>query len=188
MVHSEMPGARLLASDDRVLRLAERCRRAALSFTNGAELWTKADLAAWLVGPYTQATRGGSLPPSSRSGRGARRSIEPAAVDELLADAHVRVLTVLENVAISRNKSSFAHHLVAEHALVRVADAAGVAGWMPVAAPRMRLAYRVLTLFAADALVRPADYATLVVCHRCERVRFASLDPDCGCTKRRRRP
>jgi len=47
----------------------------------------------------------------------------------------------------------------------------------------MRLAYRVLGLFAADALTRPDDYETLTVCHRCERVRFRCLEETCGCTR-----
>ena len=52
---------------------------------------------------------------------------------------------------------------------------------MPVDTPRMRLAYRVLTLFAADALTRPAEYEDLAVCHRCERVRFKQLEAKCAC-------
>ncbi len=165
----------------RVEDLAERCRTAGLAFTNGAERWTKADLAAWLVGPYREATRSGSLPPPAGAGNVPRRSIEPAAVDDLLADAHVRVLTVLENVAISRTKTAFAQRLEAEHALHRVVGETRAIGWIPLASPRMRLAYRVLSLFAADALARPEDYETLTVCHRCERVRFRCLDEECSC-------
>jgi hypothetical protein len=166
------------------LDAAERCRRAALAFTNGAEVWTKAELAAWLVGPYREATRAGTVPPPSKSSPPpAGRKVEPAAVDELLADAHVRVLTVLENVAISRTKTSFARRLLEEHAVQRITEGGQTVGWVPIDAPRMRLAYRVLALFAADALTRPGDYESLTVCHRCERVRFRCLEETCGCTR-----
>ncbi len=163
--------------------MADRCRRAALAFTNGAEVWTKADLAGWLVGPYRGATRSGSMPPPSRASSPPGRKVEPAAVDDLLSDAHVRVLTVLENVAISRTKTAFARRLLEEHAVQRITDHGHTVGWIPMDAPRMRLAYRVLSLFAADALARPADYETLTVCHRCERVRFRCLEESCGCMR-----
>ena len=45
----------------------------------------------------------------------------------------------------------------------------------------MRLAARVMTLFAADALSRPEIYDSLTVCHRCERVRFRDIDAECIC-------
>jgi hypothetical protein len=181
------PGSMLLPDGGRVEDVAARCRTAALEFTNGAEGWTKADLAAWLVGPYRAATRSGSVPPPPSSPSGThRRSIEPAAVDDMLTDAHVRVLAVLENVAISRDKTTFAQRLAADNTLLRVTDRQGNAGWIPVAAPRMRLATRVLTLFAADALSRPGVYESLTVCHRCEHVRFRDIDRDCGCGARPR--
>lgn len=173
---------RILGGGDTAHGVAERCRRAGLSFINGGGSWTKADLGLWLVGAYRDATHSGSVPPSPHH-RAGHRSIEPAAVDDLLADAHVRVLTVLENLSISRTKTSFAHRLLAAHAMIEVTDASGATGWMPVAAPRMRLAYRVLTLFAADALTRPEDYEWLTVCHRCEHVRFRHQDKDCVCTR-----
>jgi hypothetical protein len=165
-----------------VIVVAERCRRAALAFTNGAEVWTKTELAAWLVGPYRQAARAGTVPPPSPSSPPPRK-VEPAAVDDLLADAHVRVLTVLEDVALSRTKTGFARRLLEQHAVQRITSRGQTIGWIPIDAPRMRLAYRVLSLFAADALMRAADYETLTVCHRCERVRFRCLDPACGCTR-----
>ena len=169
-----------------VVALAERCRRTALVFTNGAEAWTKKELAAWLVGPYREATRSGSLPPpppprSESPHRQKVERVEHAAVDHLLSDAHVQVVTALENVAISRTKIGFAQHFVVNNTVKQVVDHARMIGWIPVDVPRMHLAHRVLALFAADALTRPADYETLAVCHRCERVRFRNLEERCGC-------
>jgi hypothetical protein len=165
-----------------VVTLVDRCRRAALAFTNHAEPWTKADLAAWLVGPYREATRTGSVPPPGRSAPpppGQR--VRHAVVDDLLADARVQVVAALENVAISRTKIAFARPFVANNTVKQVVDQARKVGWLPVDAPRMRLTHRVLALFAADALTRPADYETLAVCHQCERVRFRSVAERCDC-------
>ena len=188
MVPSELTRIPTLLHDGiRVVDVAERCRSAAMAFTNGAEGWDKADLAAWLVSEYSEASRTGASipPPGVPFSAPRRRTVETAAVDELLADARVRVLTALENAAISRDKTAFAQKFVAEHGLHRITDRAGVMGFIPVNAPRLRLAYRVLTLFAADALTRPGDYEMLTVCHRCEGVRFRDVEPHCErCEKR----
>jgi hypothetical protein len=131
------------------------------------------------------------VPPPARSapppGQRAER-VKPVAVDELLSDAHVHVVTALENVAISRTKLAFARHFVTNNTVKQVVDQARTIGWIPVDAPRMHLAHRVLALFAADALTRPEDYETLAVCHQCEHVRFRNIAEACGCTLGPRRP
>jgi hypothetical protein len=175
------PAPTLLLHGVRVADVVARCRVAALAFTNGAGAWEKAQLAHWLIGPYRDATHMGSNAPPPMFTARPRGHVEPAGVDELLADAHVRVVSVLENAAISRDKTAFAKKIAAEHAMHPIIDVDAHTGWMPIDTPRMRLAYRVLTLFAADALSRPAEYENLTVCHRCERVRFKHLEAKCAC-------
>ena len=103
------PAPTLLVHGVRVADVVGRCRMAALSFTNGAGAWEKAELAHWLIGPYRDSTHMGSnAPPPMFPSRPPRGYVEPAGVDELLADAHMRVISVLENTAISRDKLAFA--------------------------------------------------------------------------------
>jgi hypothetical protein len=51
-------------------------------------------------------------------------------------------------------------------------DDAFAIGYAPVDAPAMRLVDRVRSLFVADYLTRPADYAAFAVCDECEGATF----------------
>jgi hypothetical protein len=178
--------------------LAETCRDAGLLFLEGAspDWWGEIELAAWLAGPYRDATRWGgggrpstrgSVPPPPAAGHeeadgGALRGGER--LDLVLAEARTKVLAALRALALPGGSHAWLDALLAAGHVVPRADGDGSLVWGPVDLPGMRLHQRVEALFAADHLARPRDYAIeLVVCGRCETVIFdpeARARGDCG--------
>jgi hypothetical protein len=154
--------------------IADECRQAALEFVNGVpQGWSKADLADWLSGPYASATRfkTGSMPPPSEAANHVG-VVDPVDVDALLGSARLTVMAALEEAALPRGRLAFVERMIAGRFVIPAA-LGHARGWVPVSASRLRLKTRVLSLFAVDVLVRPADYANdLLVCHRCEAVVF----------------
>lgn len=167
--------------------MATMCRDAALAFLDGvAADWKKLELAAWLAGPYREATRFGDW---------ARRSVPPPSLDEhevlrqalvadVMRDARWHVLASLEAVAMPSSHRGFVELSLAAGHVVPRRDGDGHVAWVPVDLRGMRLRDRVESLFAADYLIRPKDYVTeLLVCTRCEAVLFdaeARRRGDCG--------
>jgi hypothetical protein len=161
-----------------VREVADRCRLAGLEFVNGAPMWDKRDLAAWLVGPYRDATFNGSYFPRPCD----YEPPPPSGLGRLIAEARWRVLSVLEAVALD---SSAIGRLTAHPAVQTYFDPAGDQGFRPLDVARMRLSDRVLSLFAADARTRPRAYVRggLAVCALCERVTIGARDT-CACAAR----
>ncbi len=56
--------------------------------------------------------------------------------------------------------------------VVGVMDSEYALGFAPVATPSMRLVDRVTSLFIADFLTRPADYARFRICDACSAIMF----------------
>ncbi len=169
--------------DDPVLDFpAMACRVAGLAFLNGVTAgWTKADLAAWLAGPYRAVTRPVELvvrhdTPRLATTDVATRASDPsglARLDEVICEARWRVLAALESAAMSRGRVAFAARARTLGHVRCVVDADGRSTWVALDARGMRLRDRVLALFAVDCLAHPLDYEReLIVCHRCERVFF----------------
>lgn len=158
--------------------VADACRAAGVAFVNGVGRgWTKADLARWLVGPYREAARLAPGEPQQIRGPAAllAASVPPGVSNGRLSGL---LFDVREHVV--RALGSSPDGLVPLPVWARTAGSVlrcvhgnGEAGWVPVDWERMRLVDRVLSLFATDALIRPADYATkLAICNRCASVSF----------------
>jgi hypothetical protein len=174
-----------------LLDIAERSRAAGLAFINHAARWEKTDLAGWLVGPYQASTGGPSARRRESLVMERADGVETRTLVSVLTDARVRVLAVLESAVLSRDAIAFARRVAERGLLADVVDCDGRAGWIPLNAPHVRLTDRVLTLFATDALCRPADYEQmLAVCHLCEGVRIAphARETPCDCERRGPRP
>jgi hypothetical protein len=159
------------------LKIADACRATALQFLNEAERWGKAELAMWLMGPYSQLTQYVSPFSRRRTGENARpvpmlREIDARMVDRVIKNAREEVLATLERTNDVEGGASFAFTMLSAGYVARCEDRGHVAGWVPTTDAR-RLADRVLSLLAADYLARPADYESeLVLCTQCKMVDF----------------
>jgi hypothetical protein len=164
----------LLLPGSRVRDVADACRSAALGFAWSAHQgWGRRELARWLVGPYARATAATRILRAS----GPRLAVAPRALDEpeieeLLGRARGEILEVL------RNAWSWAHDPTATRAWLDEGLVAGIAdessdlGYAPVDRAGMRLVDRVRSLFIADYLTRPSDYAAFAVCQDCDGATF----------------
>jgi hypothetical protein len=163
------------------------CREAGLAFLDGVAVdWKKLELAAWLGGPYRQATRYGdwtrrSLPPPNFD---EHEILRQSQLDDVMRDARWHVLASLEAVSLPSSHRGFVELALSAGHVVPRRDCNGLVAWVPVDIRGMRLRERVESLFAADYLIRPKDYVTeLTVCHRCESVLFdieSRRRGDCG--------
>lgn len=166
---------RRLPEGRRVEELADACRSAALAFMWSARAsWGKRELARWLAGPYARAIEATREPAAARSTARAtsRRSISDETIHELVAQSHARVAAALRSIGMWRDNPRFARLMVDGGVVVGVIDAASAIGYAPVASPEMRLVDRVTSLFVADFLTRPADYASFQVCDVCAGAAF----------------
>ncbi|MBS2017112.1 MAG: hypothetical protein JST00_29770 [Deltaproteobacteria bacterium] len=163
-----------LAPGVRVADIADACRSAALGFAWGAPAWTKRDLATWLVGPYARATACSS----TRDGAAgdlrahAARTVDEDALARLLSRAHTRVIEWLRGAWTWRHDARAARSIVADGLVAGVIDEASGIGYAPVDRSGMTLVRRVESLFLADYLTRPADYAAFAVCSECDGATF----------------
>ncbi len=152
---------------------ADAAREAALVFVNESAYWGKAELAMWLLGPYSQAAHRVSARPEQAPP--ALREIETVEIDRLLACARAEVLDALERLADPEHAARTVFAMLAAGFVVACQDTNGATGWVATTTAR-RLADRVLSLFAADYLCRPTDYETgLGVCGVCDHIAFDEL-------------
>lgn len=146
----------------RVMAVADACRATAFAFVDEAEGWGKVELARWLAGPYANLLRHTESLEPETSGIVQIPRIRPLdeqAVQRLVWRAHVEVMETLQNVKTPSEGQTFTLAMISLGKVARFRDATGALGWLPT--PRAkRLAERVLSLVAADYLVRPADYAS----------------------------
>jgi hypothetical protein len=160
-----------LPAGARVGSFADGCRAAALEFLNQvAPRGDKQGLAAWLRGPYRAHV---VILARSRNRRLGAATVTPSALEKLLTQARLEVSLGLLRARDAEDGVSFGFSALAAGLVYRCQDSKGAQGWVPVAHPRMRLADRVLSLVAADYLLRPADYeTTLYTCSACGLVEF----------------
>lgn len=157
--------------------IADACRATALAFLNESDRWGKAELAMWLMGPYTQLTQYVSPFSRRRAGENARpvpllREIDARMVERVIKNAREEVFATLQRTNDIEGGASFAFTMLSAGYVARCEDRGHVAGWVPTSDAR-RLADRVLSLLAADYLARPADYETeLGQCTQCKIVEF----------------
>ena len=171
------------APAERVERLArpivvvtEECRQAYQSFLFGvASGWGEDELARFLATTYGQVAVDAAAESDALARRpfGADARVDPAEATDLLQVTRRDVLETLEFIGTVEGGKAFVFRAVTSGWVARAEDADGALGWVPVAKPTMRLKARILSLVAADYLMRPADYVTLLtICNRCERVVF----------------
>ena len=185
-----------LAPGARVVDIADACRSAALGFAWGAHEWTKRELASWLVGPYARAT----APARALRGAGMRRAlgqrtVNEDAVHDLLLRAHAHVIETLRTAWSWKHDARFARAVVADGLVGGVIDEMSGIGYAPIDHDGMTLVRRVESLFLADYLTRPADYAAFAICGLCNGATFDGgiyhidcATPQSGVVLRRRDP
>jgi hypothetical protein len=156
-----------------VLSLATAFRETALDFMNQSEQWGKAELAMWLMGPYSHCTRHSlSAREPAIDAPMLLREIDARFVDRVIGSARTSVLDVFSAELAAKNIGSFAYEMVEAGFVTRCQDSRGHEGWLPTTAPR-RLSERILSLFAADYLTRPPAFeGELSVCQACRIVEF----------------
>jgi hypothetical protein len=155
------------------------CRAAALEFVNRVAVSNdKEQLAEWLRGPYR--THVVTLA-RSRTRRMGAASVVPGALTKLLAQTRLEVSLNLLRTRDPEDGVSFGYSALAAGLVYRAQDAMGAMGWVPVAQPRMRLTDRVLSLVAADYLLRGDEYETsLFTCSACGLTAFDAGRADLG--------
>jgi hypothetical protein len=151
----------------RISDFANGCRAAVLDFVNRVAVREdKSVLADWLNGTYrplvvaTAPMRPRHVHPGG---------VPPKALAMLLKRTRVEVTSALQLAKDPVEGVTFGYSALASGHLYRARDVDGAEGWVPVAQPRMRLTERVLSLVAADYLLRSEDYEThMFECVRCE--------------------
>jgi hypothetical protein len=172
----------------RVTEVADACRSAALGFAWSAHHgWGRRELARWLVGPYARATA------ATRSLRlsGMRRAVmhRPLAeetIEELLQTARAEIIEVLRGVWSWTHDARAVRACIDEGLVAGIVDDASDLGFAPVDHARMRLIDRVRSLFVADYLTRPGDYAAFAVCGECDGATFDGALYHVDCMRPRR--
>jgi hypothetical protein len=162
--------------------VADACRSAALGFAWGANRgWGRRELARWLAGPYAHAVAATRYLRAPRLARPPYRPIAASTIDALLATSHARVIEGLRAAWTWKSDASFARDFIDAGLVVGVSDDPGGIGYAPADLPDMRLVDRVRSLFIADYLTRPDDYASFGVCDDCDGVSFdvAALHDGC---------
>jgi hypothetical protein len=168
---SPPPFVLALPAGARVASFADGCRAAALDFVNRvAPSNDKAVLADWLRGPYRAHV---VTLARSRTRRMGAATVIPQALTRLLGQTRFQVILSLASASDPVDGVAFGYSALSAGHVYRAQDAYGAQGWVPVAQPRMRLADRVLSLVAADYLLRPVDYeGAFMTCAVCGRADF----------------
>jgi hypothetical protein len=172
---SPTPLVLALPARARVASFADGCRAAAFDFVNRVSLERdKASLAEWLRGPYRSHV---VMLARSRTQRLGPASVVPGALERLLDRTRLEVGVGLLRARDPEDSVSFGFHALSAGLVYRCQDSRGDQGWVPVAHPRMRLAERVLSLVAADFLLRSDAYTALYTCQDCG---FVEIDAECA--------
>ena len=171
----------------RVTDVVDACRSAALGFAWGAHHgWGRRELARWLVGPYAHAvasTR--SLRPSGMRPAIVRGEVDEETIEKLLTTTHAEIIGMLRRVWSWTHDGHAARAEIGEGLVAGIVDTGSELGFAPVDNARMRLVDRVRSLFVADYLTRPGDYAAFAVCDDCDGATFDGGLYHDGCTRPR---
>ena len=163
--------------------VADQCRVSALDLLNGVQAgWGKRELAEWLVGPYQSLTMLHLTPDelawaevlSVPESRRPREPIPSEAIHYVLQRTQALVLGALDRFATGDDRAClFVLRAHQKGAIVRCTDRRGGGCFAPASERSMRLAERVLSLLAADYLMRADEYEErCTVCRRCATVTF----------------
>lgn len=153
--------------------VADAAREAALGFVNGSKGWTKRELSTWLAGTFASLTmhtrRDDDAPPAWPIPP--LQDVDPRLVRRIVESARTEVLEALARV-VKDGAAPFMLRMLIAGFVVRCRDGLGAPAWLPTGAS-VRLADRVLSLFAVDYLAWPDDYESgLAVCSLCGEVVF----------------
>jgi hypothetical protein len=173
--------------------VADACRSAAIAFIDGVGSgWEKGELARWLVGPYHQismlrsdANDARATDPFGGFSRAHRGEVSVDDVVRVMWEARDEVLRVIDEFERGdAQPERFVWRLQSRGVFARIEDDFGAHGLVPNESVRQGLADRVLSLIAADYILRPFDYEDRVaVCRNCGVMTFREqgrAERDCG--------
>ena len=143
-------------------RIGDQCRATGLGIVNNAPHWGKAELAGWLSGPYRRVTlyAADETGPAETNGS-VQRAVEIASgrVESLLAQLREEIGVLFLSATLPKIEA-FSRVCETHGFVVQRLTEDGSKLYLPFDQPRMRLLERVVSLFAADALMHLEDYAT----------------------------
>jgi hypothetical protein len=166
-------------------RIGEQCRATGLGIVNNAQRWGKAELAGWLTGPYRRVTQYavGVHGPRSETGRRVNHTlpyqtppsteVADGQVETLLGQLREEIICLFKGATLEKI-DSFSHACLNHDFVVEHVMDDGTQLYLPVDRPRMRLLERVVSLFAADALMWPGAYSTVRICDQCSALTFGN--------------
>ena len=100
------------------------------------------------------------------------RVLDEQTVEELLSTTRTEIIEMLRGVWSWTHDARTARARIGEGLVAGIVDEASELGFAPVDNVRMRLVDRVRSLFVADYLTRPGDYAAFAVCEDCDGATF----------------
>lgn len=147
---SESTDATVFALRRMVVRqLSNDCQEAGEAFMNESQYWEKAQLAMWLLGPYSSVAQDvESMPPSSRP---QLRHIDANTIANVIDNARAEVQYHLNRLYDPSESSEVVFEMIEKGFVSPIVDTNGAAGWAPTTTAH-RLADRVLSLFVAAFL------------------------------------
>ncbi len=166
--------------------VASHCRETAVSFVNDSAHWGKAELATWLLGPYSQAAKYAPDVLGNRVSSVVSLNELDARFAEINA-ARKGILALLEMELADGTIGQFAFDMIEAGLIAPCKDITGARGWIPTKNART-LGDRIFSLFAADYMTRATMFEEEVhVCHDCQRIAFDVARRGCsGCHAARR--
>lgn len=147
--------------------VVRRTRLAARAFrSSAAHGWGRTKLRSWLIVEYAMATewsREDDVSPWSH--RDAPMDDERA--HELVDDVRRRITRLLVDESSGWNTPGFAAAMIDRGLITSVTDASGREAFAPAARVDLTFLERVASIFIADFLAHPQDYAYLSSCECC---------------------
>ncbi len=101
-----------------------------------------------------------------------RSELREETIEGLLAATHAEIIEMLRSIWSWTNDAATVRARIREGLVAGIVDEASELGFAPVDSMRMRLVERVRSLFVADYLSRPGDYAAFAVCDDCDGATF----------------
>ena len=163
---------RILPSGISAVEVVDLARSAGLAFMAGTALvWSREELRRWLLLEYETATawtRSDEAPIDFTTG------LDDVEVSLLLDRTRARVMAMLERAHDLWKVPTFARDMIDGRLVVAVYDRDGSQAYAPTSHADMGLVHRVTSLFVADYLARPSDYALVSSCEACGQVAIGS--------------
>jgi len=100
------------------------------------------------------------------------RPLEEATITELLVTTHRELIDLLRGAWEWSPDPASARASIDQGLVAGIVDVQSELGYGAVDRPGMRLLDRVRSLFVADYLTRPADYAAFAICDDCDGATF----------------